>query len=182
MKAKTLAALLLTTLLSSLGFAQVSPENNPIVAAANVVGHKGLPATTAPAKSPTVFKPAAAQVFAPHYIEKTFESATEREAVKPVFDNLFQSFSKTTAGAGFANDSSAAFAFAVSFLHSIASGSELDEEAYPVLIGQFQAYFNQPAIQKATDKQKQEAYEYALCSVATVAVYATSAKTEDDLK
>jgi hypothetical protein len=180
MNSKAIVAAILGFCFAAVGYAQLTPENNPIVKAAILVGERGLPTTEKPDKSPTKFKAALDHPFAKAYVEKSFETQKERDAINPVFGEIFKSFDKTAKGAGFADDASAAYAFAVSLLSSVGTGKELDEDAFPTLTGQFQAYFDQPAIQKATDRQKQEAYEYALCSVGTIVVYASTAKTEQD--
>ncbi|MEI8283012.1 MAG: DUF6683 family protein [Armatimonadota bacterium] len=180
MKTKAFIAAVLSLCIAAACNAQLAPENNPIVKAANLVGEKGLPKIAKQTKSPTVFKASPDRSFIKAYIEKSFDSDKERQAVFSVFSDVFKSFDSTAKGAGFADDASAAYAFAVSLLVSIGTGKELNEEAFPVLIGEFQTYFDQPGIQKATDKQKEEAYQYALCSVGSIVVYASTVKTEQD--
>ena len=181
MKTKSLVAALLVFCLTAGSNAQISPENNPVVMSAIQVGAKGLPSGPKPSKSPTTFKASTDHSFVKTYIEKLFDTQKERNAVTPVFNQLIESFGKTAKEAGFPDDASASYAFAVSLLMSVSNGSELDEEAFPTLIGQFQNYFNQPSVLKATDKQKQEAYDYALCSIGSIVVFLSTAKTTEDV-
>jgi len=182
MKAKQLIALFLGIVTIASARAQLIPENNPLVKAAALVGERGLPTAAKPAKSPTVFKPSANSGFVKAYVEKAFDSKSERDTVTPVFEQLLANFEKTAKDGGFSNDASAAIAFSVSLLNSVAKGAELDEDAFPVLITQFQAYFDTAEIRNASDKQKQEASEWALCTVGSVVVYAGSATTQEDVE
>lgn len=162
--------------------AQLAPANNPVVDAIGRIGSTGLKDSSKPAKSPTLFKASGKREFLDNYLAAAYETQELRDGVKPVFEKLFESFDTTAKTAGFANDASGAVAFSVALLHSLATKSELDDQAFMVLIDKLQTTLDVPTVRNATDKQKQEAYEWAICTAGSVVVAANGAKTESDLE
>ncbi len=177
-KMRTLLCLLTFLFAWSQALAQV-PKNNLLADAAIQIGQKGLGTGSAPATSPTKFKPTGSRIFVSAYLKGLFDKEEERSALEPFIEKLITDFEATAKAGGFAEDASAAMAFSVSVLYSIASGSQLDEEAFPILIDRFRAYFNSDTAKKATDRQKQEVFEWAICSSSLVLAMSSAADTDE---
>lgn len=171
-------AALAFSLLLQFSVAQV-PKSNPVVDAARMIGVKGLGNSKSPAKSPTAFQPASSRVYVSAYVKSLFEAEEDRKAIEPALLKLIESYETSTKGTALANDASGAIGYAVAILYAAAKGEQLPEAAFPVLVERLQGYFDTAPIRSASDRQKQEAYEWALCSANLVVALMTEATTED---
>jgi len=107
-----------------------------------------------------------------------FETAEERKVMEEAIGGVIDGYEEALKAEKFANDGAQSLGFAVGILHTIATGKELKEEAFPALADRFRATLDIPAVRQATDAQKQEFYEWTLCSVGLVAVL-SSQMTEE---
>lgn len=172
---RTLAALLL---LGATASAQELADN-PVAAAARAIGRTGLSSSPAPASSPTTFKSDGSLRVVSAYARKVFDDAAQRKALEELLPRVIEGYEKTAAGLGHPTDASGALAFAVAVLYAAAREAELDDQAFLALIPRFQASLDLPAVRKATDAQKQEFYEWALCAAGMVISVAPLAESAD---
>lgn len=173
-----LIALWATTLISQ---AQV-PKDNPMVDAALLLGQVGITKKATPSTSPTKFKPTGSRIFVDQYVKSLFTDADERKTMIEFIEKLISDFEASAKSNGFSNDASASLAFSVSILYSAVNGSEIDEEAFPVLMQRFQAHFEDSLPKSVTDRHKQEVHEWALSSAGIVLAVASAAKDEESTK
>lgn len=173
--------MLIVTCLLQAAFGQV-PKNNPVVAAAVAIGQKGLSSEGAPGTSPTQFSQTGSRVYIGTYVKALFETEDEQKVFETAIVKLIENYESTAKSAGIADDASGALAFSVAVLNSVAKGSELQDESFLALNERFKATFNTGSVKGATDIQKQEAYEWALCSSGLVLALLSEAKTDESRK
>lgn len=174
---KPLLALL--ALLPTLASGQV-PKDNPVVDAVLAIGARGLVKGAAPATSPTKFKPNGKRDFVATYAKGLFETIDERKALVDATTQLIENYETSVKGTAFANDASAAVAFSVSVLYAVGRSEEPSDEVFLALIERFQSALDTPKVREGSDAQKQEAYEWALCSTSVVLSVAAAVETEAD--
>ncbi len=168
----TLSILLLLTP----AYAQSAGEN-PLLAAAQAVGRRGLAEGSRPDRSPTRFTPSGTRVFVERFLDGFLDDPREREALQDGLLRALDDYEEAAAGTTAHLDASAALAYAVCVLTSTALGSALDEDAYLALIGRFRAAFDTVEIRAAVDLHKQELYERALLSAALVQTLGRAAES-----
>lgn len=159
-----------------------APVDNPVVDAAKAIGQTGLTAKPHPKTSPCRFKPSGSRLFVADYVKGMFSDPQEREAFQPALEAMLDEYEKRMAPSPYANDAAAAIAYAVSVLNAAAHGEELAAEAFPKVVERMHAQFDTDPIRKSTDRQKQEAYEWAICSANLVLALLSQASSEEDQK
>src|SRR6185295_4365731 len=176
---KRIAAALLLLLGSALAAEAQSIPGNPVADAARAIGRGGLKDGEAPKTSPTAFKPDGTRRVVAACAKQLGEDDAQRKAYEEIFLKLLESYEKSIAQAGTANDAAGTLAFAVAVVYAGAREAELDDQAYLALVPRLQATFDVPAVRNATDAQKQECYEWALCAAGTVLAMAQLAETPE---
>lgn len=172
------AAVVLALVVASAAHGQTLADN-PVADAARGIGRGGLKDGAAPAKSPTAFKPDGRRRVVAACAKQAGEDKEQRKAYEQVFLKLIESYEGSIAQGGVANDASGALAFAVAVVYSAARGEDLDDAAYLALIPRLQATLDTDAVRKASDTQKQECYEWAICAAGTVLALAQLAETDE---
>ncbi len=178
---RLIAGLLLVSTFS-LSLAQWTPKGNPIVDAAIQFGNKGFKPAAKPTKVTTSFMPSGdTKAYIDQVIEKIFETKEEREGYRPVFDKVFANYPATMKPAGLDNDAAAAFAFTVTTILTVQKKVEFDDATFAKVAASFQSALAESA-SKATNAQKEEAYNFALSSACAYLSYASSTSDEAKLK
>lgn len=161
--------------------AQWAPKGNPVADAALNIVATGIKPSARPAKVTTGFKPSGkTKAFLDAFISKTFSSTEERDGFRPVYDKVFEEFPRTMKPSGLDNDVAAAYAFATTTILTVVKKSEFDDKAFEKVVYEFQAALAD-ACAKATDAQKEEAYNFAIASICTYLAYATAGADEAKL-
>lgn len=174
MRTVTLPLFLFALLAPAAASAQI-PADNSLVAASQRIGLEGLTKESAADLPGWAFRPTGGRVFLKTYVESLSEDASERTALEASLVTIVKRYETAAAELKQTNDPATALAFGVAVLYSIARESELDDEAFLALAGRFRKALGGV---KATDRQKQEFYEWALCSAGTVLSIAPTAKDE----
>jgi hypothetical protein len=170
-------AVLLCLLAPAAAPAQV-PADNPLVAASQKFGLEGLTKESAAEVAGWPFKPAEKRVFLKKFVKSTSEDAGERAALEQAILTVIERYEGVAKDLKQSNDPATAMAFSVAVLYSVAKEAELDDAAFLALAGRFRKALGEV---KATDRQKQEFYEWSLCSSGMVAALAGTA-TGDEAK
>ncbi|MBA4294207.1 hypothetical protein C0431_14695 [bacterium] len=154
-------------------------DENPLIVAAKQFGAKGL-GKDVDSGSALKYAPNGKLDFKGKYLKK-FESDKEiQDFYKQVFDSGFEEFRKQSIERKAQNDAAYAYAFSVNLMDSIIQGEEASDEMVDHLAGQVRAALKSVI---ATDAQKQEFAEWALCeSFVVVGFAAALGETEDSLK
>lgn len=173
------AAALLLFFGSALAAHAQSLPGNPVADAARAIGRGGLQDGAAPATSPTGFKSDGTRRVVAACAKQLGEDDAQRKAYEEIFLKLLESYEKQIVQAGNANDAAGALAFSVAVVYAAAKETELDDQAFLALIPRLQATLDLPAVRNATDAQKQECYEWALCASGTVLAVAQLAETAE---
>lgn len=155
------------------------PADNPLVAASQKIGTGGLTKESAADLPGWTFTPAAGRVFLKKYVESLSDVASERSALEESIVTIVDRYEAVARDLKQVNDPATAMAFSVAVLYSVARESELDDEAFLALAGRFRKALGDV---KATDRQKQEFYEWTLCSSGMVLAIAPTAKDEEGKK
>lgn len=172
--------LLLSTV--SLASAQWAPIGNPIVDAAIQLGSTGIKPASKPSKVTTSFTPSGeSKAYIDKVIDEIFSTKEEREGYRPVFDKVFANYPATMKPAGLDNDAAAAFAFTVTTILTVQKKVEFDDTTFAKVAAEFQAALA-PSASKATNAQKEEAYNFALSSACAYLSYASSTSDEAKLR
>lgn len=151
---------------------------NPVATAARAIGKSGLTAAEAPAKSPTAFRPSGSRSFVTTFASGVSDKADERKAIAEGLIAFIESYEEAAKQGKFENDAAGALAFSVSFLYGAAKGTEVSDATMTTLIGQLKKALDINEVRQATDAQKQEFYEHALCTAGLVLILASGAETD----
>ncbi len=178
MRIKSALLFLFVLLAPATSFGQL-PADNPLVAASQKIGIEGLAKESADDSAASAFKPAAGRVFLKTYVNSMTEDASERSALEESIVTIVDRYEAAAKELKQTNDPATAMAFSVAVLYSVAKESELDDEAFLALAGRFRKALGGVT---ATDRQKQEFYEWALCSSGMVLAIAPTAKDEEGKK
>jgi hypothetical protein len=176
-------ALLILALLvgrPELALAQVVSADNPVLQRAMQLGQIGLTSSAVSRKSPTAFRATRGRVIVTAYLNSMFEAAGEREVMATTINQIFTDYEIEAKKYKISNDASAALAFAITILHSVATGGEPDDAAFLALTPKLRSALDTPAVRAASDRYKQEVYELAICTAATLASLAAATESETD--
>ena len=152
------------------------PADNPLVAASQKIGLAGLSTESASDIPGWPFNRAVGRVFVKRYVESVSEDASERTALEEAIIVIIDRYEGVAKDLKQRNDPATAMAFSTAVLYSVAKESDLDDEAFLALAGRFRKALGEV---KATDRQKQEFYEWSLCSSGMVLALAGTAKDDD---
>ncbi|MEK7466435.1 MAG: DUF6683 family protein [Planctomycetota bacterium] len=169
---------LLCLLAPAASYAQLTADN-PLVAASQKIGLEGLTKESAAEVPGWAFKPAEKRVFLKKFVKSVSEDAAERSALEQAIVSIIDRYEGAAKELKQANDPATAMAFSVAVLYGVAKESELDDAAFLALAGRFRRTFGEI---KATDREKQEFYEWSLCSSGMVVALAGSVKDEEAKK
>jgi hypothetical protein len=158
--------------------AQALP-GNPVAEAARAIGRSGFKDAAPPEASPTGFKSDGSRRIVAAYARQAVADDVPRKALEELLLKVIEGYEKTAKQIGGGPDASSALAFSVAVLYSVAKEVELDDEAFFALIGRFRATLDIPAVREASDAQKQEFYEWSLCSAGTILSVAQLAETPE---
>jgi len=174
MRIQSLPLFLLCLLVPAIACGQI-PTDNPLVAASQRIGLEGLGTESAADVTGWAFKPTGGRVFLKKYVKSLSEDASERSALEQSIVIIIDRYEGVARDLKQTNDPATAMAFSVAVLVSVAGESDLDDEAFLALAGRFRKVLSQV---QATDRQKQEFYEWALCSSGMVLAIAGTAADE----
>lgn len=149
-------------------------QDNPLEAAARDLGRRGLSEAAPPGVSPTRFRPSGSRVTVDAFLRAYLEDPEEREALRTSLLRSLEDYETSAAGTPAQADASAALAYAVSVLWSLAADREIDGAAYRSLFDRLRATFDTAELRAAGDLHKQRVYERALCSAGLVQIVAAA--------
>lgn len=154
------------------------PEKNPLVKAVHTFGEKGLGPQTDGNKE-LVFKPTGNRIYVDEYL-KLFEDSKElRDAIKEVIEEGLKGYEEEAETQKIANDGAAAYAVAALTVWSLNQPemAELGDDTIAAVTGQIRAALKGV---KATDREKQEFYEWSLSvCFSTIGLYSAMAESGD---
>ncbi|RYG24169.1 hypothetical protein EON82_11675, partial [bacterium] len=159
-----------------------TPPSNPLIDAAHSIAVKGLGSETRSADGKSVFTPGKGRLLVHEFATRLGKDAAKQKEIEQGILDFLGAYEKAMQGAGQANDVATALAFSVAELYALGRGKEIDGAAFKALIPRFRAAL---AKVQATDREKQEFYEYALsCAGAALTMSvsedaATKAKTKE---
>ena len=179
LRSSLLAAL--TIALTSSLFAQVAPKENPLVDAAKKLGVSGLSKEKTPEKSPLLFKPSGERIYVDKYLTDMFGSGEEKAGMRSAVLEIMESFEMSFKEGKVENDGASALALSLTIIYAVVYSAEVEANAIDDLTNKLRASLNTPEIQKATDKQKQEFYEWSLASSAVIIAMAAGAETPEQI-
>lgn len=168
-------SLVLGLILAATSFGQM-PKGNPLVDRAQTFGRVGLTAESVSGVSPLKFKPTGSRVFVGEYVKFLGEDAESRKIFGDFFEEAIKGFEEAAKETKNEDDGAYAFSFSVLLLKQILTGKEFDDRDYLSVAGQVRKVF---AGVKATDLQKQEFYEWSLCSAMSVIALGSGLEGED---
>lgn len=156
-------------------FGQEEFSGNPVIQVGRTFGTGGFDASKTLQSGPSEFKKgrstgAAAKVIGALEVDQETEN-TMLEGVA----ELQKNFEAAAAEAGQKPDVAAAFGFFLQITLTISKGTELNAAHVDASLPQLKAFFNKPAVQQATDAQKQEAYEFYIASASVPLLLALAA-------
>ena len=157
-----------------------APKDNPIVAVSQKLGEKGFVTTPPPKTSPLVFKPTD-RFFVRPFLTSLYGEGKDRDALEKATLSVIEAFETSAKEAKIANDGSAALAFSVALLYAVVYSAEVEQGAIEELTNRFRASFDVPAVRDASDKHKQEFYEWALASAGMVIAMAAGAESPEQI-
>lgn len=175
---RTLTALLALLASASALEAQDLP-GNPVAEAARALGKSGLKDGPPPKESPTAFKSDGTRRVVATYVKQLGDDDAQRKALEEAILKVLENYEKLTLVDGARPDAANALAFSVALHYAVAKEADLDDEARAALLGKLQASFDVPAVRGASDAQKQEHYEWSMCSAATLLSMAALAETAE---
>ncbi len=155
------------------------PTNNPLVDASQKLGTAGLTSSSIADKAGWAFKQTGTRIYVKKYVEPLGDDANERATFEEAITAIIGQYEGVAKEIKQSNDPATALAFSVAILHSVASGSELDDNAFLALAGRLRATLSSV---KATDLQKQEFYEWALCCSGIVVSLGAASQDEESKK
>lgn len=161
----------------ALGYAQV-PEGNPLVDAVQSFGVKGLGGEKDAGVS-TKFKASGSRIYLDKYLKMFDDSPETRDALKQVIEAGIGEYEKAAKELKQENDAAHAYAFSLLLVDTAINGVAYEESAYGDVTQQVR--FALKGI-KATDAQKQEFYEWSLCTAFTTVGIASVLKGDDGLQ
>ncbi len=163
--------------------AQPVAAADPVLARARQLGQLGVPSMAAPprpaAKSPGAFRPARGRVLLESFLTSMFDDPAEREVMRATLPQVMAAYETEAKKLGVANDAAAALTFSLVMLHAIATDTEPSDDAFVAMVPRLRAALDTPTVRKATDRQKQEAYELAIYT-ASMLVALSEASTNAD--
>ena len=171
------AAIALTSSL----MAQVSPKENPLAIAAKKLGTTGFSKDKTPEVSPLLFKPSGERIYVDKYLTDMFGSGEEKAGMQRAVLEIMESFEKSFKEGKVENDGASALALSLTIIYAVVYSAEVEGNAIDDLTNKLKATLNSPEIQKATDKQKQEFYEWSLASSAVIIAMAAGAETPEQI-
>lgn len=162
-------------------FGQEEFSGNPVIQVGRTFGTGGFDASKTLQSGPSEFKKgrstgAAAKVIGALELDQETET-TMLEGVA----ELQKNFEAAAAEAGQKPDVAAAFGFFLQITLTISKGAELNAAHVDASLPQLKAFFNKPAVQQATDAQKQEAYEFYIASASVPLLLALAAGENDQV-
>lgn len=172
-----LGAWVLIGLLPGAVAAEVVSPQNPVLARAAQLGQSGLAARSTARKSPTSFRPTRERLIVEPYLKEMFEDETERGVMRAAIHAVLEGYEQEAKARKLSNDAAPALAFALAALYAVGTNTEPDDAAFLELVPRMRAALATPEVTAASSRQKQEAYELALCTTATI--IGLAAATED---
>lgn len=154
----------------------VSPQN-PVLMRAAQLGQSGLAARATARKSPTSFRPTRERLIVEPYLKEMFEEETERGVMRAAIQAVLEGYEQEAKARKLSHDAAPALAFALAALYAVGTDTEPDDAAFLELVPRMRAALATPEVAAASSRQKQEAYELALCTTATI--IGLAAATED---
>lgn len=166
MNISSLSTLLLAVSLGSTSMAQVRlPQNNPFVNRARQLGNIGLSGEIFEGSSPIKFNDGTTSNCFQKYLEAITEKSTsDAEFIKKDFEGRFNWLNSVAKKYGSENDGAFAFAYSLLYLNKRRTGAHVQENDIHEVSLQIKKYFQNV---KGSDKQKQEFYEWSLCTALT---------------
>jgi len=158
-----------------------APADNPLVTISKKIGETGFAAGDGPKASPLKFKRSSDRIFIRKYLASIYGSGAELEQMEKAVAQVVESFEASAKEAKVADDGAAAMAFSVGLLYAVVYSAEVEGAAIEDLEKRFRATFDTDTVKKATDLQKQEFYEWALASSATVIALAAGAESPEQI-
>lgn len=152
----------LLVLVGSFAFGQ-KLDKNPVAQAALNIGQSGLGAGKDGA-DPLSFKPVGGHEMVKVFADSVGTTAEEKKALTDALIEGLKSFREVSKQLGAENDASVAMAYGIATLYSVAKGTELDDVAFLTLIPRLRGTMDVESVRKATDAQKEEFFEFAVCS------------------
>ncbi|MBL8067000.1 MAG: hypothetical protein JNM28_00975 [Armatimonadetes bacterium] len=168
-----LFALLAAVVVVCPAFAQF-PEKNPLVKAVQAFGEKGLGGQT-DLNGNLVFKSTGNRIYIDEYLKIYDDSKELKEAIKQVIEEGIKGYEDEAKNQKMENDGAAAYAVAALTVYSLTQKGEMEigDEAILATTGQIRYALKSV---KATDREKQEFYEWSLSvCFSTVGIYAALA-------
>jgi hypothetical protein len=171
------SALLLCALFGfvTVSFGQI-PKNNPVVDWSVGLGQTGFSAASGSKSASSRFKPSGNRVFLSEFLAALLPDEAERKAFRPVIDKIIEGFEDSAKQGGFEHETAGSMAFAVYALYSLGKGIEVPTEALSKLIDRYRAFYDSGSLKAASDRHKQEVYEWALGSAALLLALAAQAE------
>lgn len=155
-------------------------QDNPAAEAARALGTRGF--AEGADTGTTRFKSDGTRRVVAAFAKKVGDDDAQRKALEEISLKLIEGYEKTAKDIGAESDVAGALAFSVAVLYAGAKEVDLDDQSFLALIGRLRASLD---LRGASDVQKQEFYEWSLCSaglVLSVAQLAESAEAKAGLR
>ena len=156
-------------------------DSNPVHRAVQKRLSGGISTSQKADVSPVQFKRSAARSGLDAFIKQLFDEPDEQKQFESALLEIIQEIEKDLDESQLGTDSSVALAMSTTTLYTLATGKEVSETGLENVIRQFYVILSDPEIKQATDRQKQDHFEYALSCLALPLLIQAGSSTEEEM-
>jgi hypothetical protein len=163
------------------------PPGNPVAPLVRRAAEAPKAGVTPPAPGATPatrFKRSGKRTFLPKLVARIAKTDEQKKNLTELLEGGMQSYEKDAAEAGLANDvgNAAVFFLGVQWSVAVNGGKPASETGRLLAVVQVQRAIDGPELKGATDAQKQEFYEWCVCTATLVSAFAQIAAENDDAR
>lgn len=138
----------------------------------------------APGATPsTRFKRSGTRIYLPKLVARIAKTDAQKKTLTQVLEDGMQAYEKDATEAGTANDVAASAVYFLTTQWSVTNnGKPAPETGHMIAVVQLQRAMDSPELKKATDAQKQEFYEWCVCTGALMALTSQVAEEGQDTR